>query len=278
MFFQPAIGTGGYPGWLILGRTEARQRETFEKSPTLAQNIEYFRENISKATTAEDLVSDRRLLTVALGAFGLGDEIGKKAFVQRILEGGTEDGRSLANRVSDPRYKKFAEAFDYGNITNGSNILLQDFREDIVARYKSLEFERAVGEVDDDMRLGMNFRREIPEIADPETAETTAWFQIMGQRPLREVLSVALNIPRDVGSLDIDRQAEIFADKAQQLLGDSNPAIFDDPEMVDEVLRRFFLMRQVENGPSAQTPGFAALTLLQSGPIGGESLFNLLTS
>ena len=278
MFFQPAIGTGGYTGWIILGRTEARQRETFEKSPTLNQNIDYFLENISKAKTAEDLVSDRRLLTVALGAFGLGDEINKQAFVQRVLEDGTESGEGLATRLSDPRYTKFAEAFGYGNASNGSNVLLQDFRNDIVARYKSLEFERAVGEVDDDMRLGMNFRREISDIADPETKEKTAWFQIMGQKPLREVLSVALNIPKDVGSLDIDRQQEIFADKAKSLLGDSNPAIFDDPEVVDEVLRRFFLMRQVENGPSADTPGFAALTLLQGGPIGGESLFNLLIS
>ena len=98
MSFQPAIGVGGLSGWRILEATSARQRETFERSPQLLRNIEYFRENISSAQTAEALVKDRRLLTVALGAFGLTEEIGKRAFVQKMLEGGTEDSGSLANR------------------------------------------------------------------------------------------------------------------------------------------------------------------------------------
>ncbi len=278
MLFQPAIATSGYTGWLVLQKTEANQRETFEESPVLANDIEYFRENISSALTAEDLVNDRRLLTVALGAFGLADEINKKAFIQKILEDGTENGDALANKLGDPRYRKFADAFGYGNVDAGSSVLLSTFREDVIARYKSLEFDRAVGEVDNDMRLALNFRREIAEIANPESEETTAWFQIMGQKPLREVIATAFNIPPETAQLDLDRQQEMFSERAKSLLGDSNPTMFQELEKVDDVLRRFFLMRQIENGPSAATPGFAALSLLQGASLGASASANLLLS
>ncbi len=278
MLFQPAIGVGGLSGWLILERTSARQQQTFEKSPVIQRNIDYFQENISKITSAEELVKDRRLLTVALGAFGLGDEINKRAFVQKMLEEGTEQTDSFANRFNDNRYKALVEAFGFGNIENGSSVLLSSFRDDIVARYKSLEFERAVGETDNDMRLAMNFKRQIGAIAESPASELTAWLQIMGQLPLRELVATAFNIPSEVSQLDVDRQAEIFSDRARQFLGNSSPEAFNDPEVVDDMIRRFFLARQVQNGPSPTTPGFAALSLLQGNGFGAVSNINLILS
>ncbi len=278
MAFQPVIGVGGYGGWRILEATQARQREVFERSPMLTRDIEYFRENIENARTAEDLVKDRRLLTVALGAFGLGDEINKQAFVQKILEGGTDDSSSFANRLGDPRWQALAKAFDYGNITQGSNILLKEFREDVIARYKSLEFERAVGDVDNDMRLAMNFKREIGAIASSESADRSGWLKIMGSLPMRTLMQTALGLPESVAQLDLDKQQEIFADKAQRVFGDSSVAMFTDPAKVDDAIRRFFLFQQMNSGPSASTPGMAALTMLQSSGLGGASGINLLLS
>ncbi len=278
MLFQPTAGIGGLPGWIVLQRTEVRQREVFERSPVLERDIDYFRENISKTVTAKDLVNDRRLLTVALGAFGLGDEINKKAFIEKILDEGTENSDAFANRLNEPRFKALSEAFGYGNVQAGSSVLLESFREDIIARFKVREFDLAVGESDNDMRLALNFRREIPALAGPDTTEKTAWFQIMGQQPLREVLAATFNIGASVAQLSIDRQQEIFADRARSVLGSSDPAQFDDPEVVDEVLRRFFLMRQVENGPSPATPGYGALILLQGPSLGAGATENLLLS
>jgi len=278
MFFQPVIGTGGYSGWLILQRTEARQREIFEQSPTLQRDIDYFRENISNAATAKDLVSDRRLLSVALGAFGLDEEINKQAFVQKILEDGTESSDAFANRLNEPRYLALAEAFGYGDAGGGEAVLQAEFQEDIIARYRVRAFDRAVGEVDNDARLALNFRREISEIVSTDSTDETIWFRIMGQQPIKEVLETALNLPQEISQLDIDRQRELFEDKAARLFGDSDPAILSDPEVLDEVLRRFFLVRQTQNGPTSATPGFSALTLLQSASIGAGATQNLFQS
>ncbi len=278
MFFQPVIGTGGYSGWLILQRTETRQREIFEQSPTLERNIDYFRENIQNALSAKDLVSDRRLLSVALGAFGLDEEINKRAFVQKILEDGTESSQAFANRLNEPRYLAFAQAFSYGNADGGARVLLEDFQEDIIARYKVRAFDRAVGEVDNDARLALNFRREISDIVSGDSSETTIWFRIMGQQPIREVVATAFNLPQEISQLDVDRQRELFEDKAARVLGTSDPNVLADPDVIDDLLRRFFLVRQTENGPTSLTPGFSALTLLQNTALGAGATQNLFQS
>lgn len=278
MFFQPVVGAGGYSGWLVLQRTEPRQREIFEQSPSLQRNVDYFRENIQNAVTAKDLISDRRLLTVALGAFGLDDELNKQAFVQKILEEGTETDDTFANRLNEPKFIALADAFGYGNASAGANIIADGFSDDIISRYKARAFDLAVGEVDNDARLALNYRREIDGIVSEDSSQETIWFRIMGQQPIREVLETALNLPSEISQLDIDRQRELFEDKAAQVLGSSDPAILSDPDVMDDLLRRFFLIRQTENGPTSTTPGFSALSLLQAAPLGAGAAQNLFQS
>lgn len=276
MAFQPVIGVGGYSGWRILEATQARQRETFERSPMVLREAEYFRQNAAKAVTPEDLVKDRRLLSVALGAFGLGGEINKQAFIRKVLESDTSDPSSFASRLGDPRFKALAEKFGYGGFGGGVNVKLNSFREDVIARYKSLEFERAVGEVDNDMRLAMNFKREIAALAREDISDRTGWLRIMGNSPLRTVVATALGLPDSVIKLDVDQQADLFARKAEQIFGGKTVEVFSDPAKVELAIRRFFLFNQMKAGPSAATPGYGAMVVLQSsavGAFGGANLF-----
>jgi hypothetical protein len=71
MTFQPLIPLAGYSGWAFLNRTMDSQKSAFNESNEIKRDTEYFKENIGSVESAEDLMSDRRLLSVALGAFGL---------------------------------------------------------------------------------------------------------------------------------------------------------------------------------------------------------------
>ncbi|PQA88865.1 DUF1217 domain-containing protein [Hyphococcus luteus] len=283
MTFNPAIPLDGYIGWRVFQKNADKQFEIFQKSPEIVRNMEYFREHIEEATTAEKLVKDRKLLTVALGAFGLQDELDKKAFIQKILEEGTDFNDSFANRLSDPRWRDFANAFGYGNFT-GSRVGIESFREQVANDYLERAFEVSVGEVNTNMRLAMNFRREISRIAEGANVDDVGWFQIMGQEPLRAVMEGALGLPSSIGSADIDKQKELFERKADQFFGGKSAAIFKDPVKVEDALRRFFLQSEIANGPSASTPGFAALTVLgngggnANGGLSGAGIANLLIS
>ena len=280
MNFQPVVPISGIGGYLFLERTRASQQAVFDQSPQLSRQMDYFRENIANATTAEALVNDRVLREVALGAFGLDEDIDKRFFIQKILEEGTDDPRSLSNRLVDPRYREFASTFGYGNIL-GSQVQQSDFADRILNAFKERQFEIAVGNSDNSLRLAMNFTREIGKLL-PETAEIdeagTSWFRIMGNTPVRTVFETAFGLPTSIGSLDIDRQKEIFEDKLDQLFGTRSVSTFADPENVDRLVREFLVRDQINNGPSATTPGFGALTLLNNTGLGASGAANLLLS
>lgn len=166
--FSPILPASGIGGWQYLQRTYDDQLKLFSKSPQLDRDLEYFKNNISKVSTADDLVSDRRLLTVALGAFGLQEDINNKFFVQKILEEGTTARDSLANRFTDNRYKELSSAFALGP-GEESRIAEPEFVDDIVQRFEANSFEAAVGQQNDNMRIALYAQRVLADLVTPET-------------------------------------------------------------------------------------------------------------
>lgn len=270
MIFQPAIPLSGVAGLRFLERTEDAQRETFDQSPLLAREVAYFRENIADITTAEELVNDRQLLKVALGAFGLDSEIDKKFFMRKMLEEGTEETSALAIRFTDPRYRSFVAAFGFGN-AEGARTGDFDFAQRISDAYLTRQFEAAIGEQDPDLRLAMAFKREIADLAALPEGNNTAWFAVLGSRNLRAVVETAFGLPSQFSQLDVDVQRETLQDRARDMLGSESVSVFADPEKLDQFVNQFLARAQINSGPSSATPGFAALTLLQGGGGGGFS-------
>lgn len=270
--FQPIVPQTGYVGWRFVERTAEMQRASFERSPELQRDLAYFKDNISKATTAEDLVNDRRLLKVALGAFGLSDDLDKRAYVLKALVEGTDADDSFANRMVDKRYHELSKAFGYGN-QFGARVAQSNFSESITDPYKVQKFEIAVGQSDESMRLAMVFVREIGELANSNRANGSAWFKVMGNPPLRQIFEIAFGLPKSFGLLDVDKQRDIFRDKAQSLFGSSSLAVFNQTENVDKMLRTFFLRKQISEGAGVGTQGTAALTLLRNSAAGMASFF-----
>lgn len=263
MSFQPVIPLGGYAGWAFLNRTREVQQQAFDNSAVIARNVTYFEENIAQITSAEALVADRQLLQVALGAFGLGDDINNKYFLQKVLEDGTIDTGSLANRLSDKRYLEFAMAFGFGDFDTPRTIL-SDFPAEITDAYKNQQFEIAVGQSDPDLRLAMGLERALTEILATNTSDDGRWFLVMGQPPVRAVFEAALGLPSAFGALDLELQLTGFRDAASSRFGDSEITQFSDPEAREKLIRLFLLQADINGNSAIGVAGSAALTLLQN--------------
>lgn len=277
MGYAPVIPMSGVAGWRFLQKTQASQQASFEKSVEVKREVTYFTENIAKVKTAEDLIADRRLLKVALGAFGLEGEIDKKAFIRKILEEGTTEPTSLANRLTDKSFYKMAAAFGFGD-TAGAQTGAAGFAATITSAYKTRAFEAAVGETSDTMRLAMNFKREIATLA---ANEKSSWFSVLGSKPLRTVVEGALGLPKEFSQLDIDKQKEIIVDRIDRQYGGDTLQVFKDPAVVGKLIDRFLARAQITEGASSGTSRAAsALVLLQGMSSGSSSsgLFNLLAS
>lgn len=264
MSFQPVLPIGGLAGYRFLERTAEVQRTALRESPALARDTDHFRDRIAGIESAADLVADRRLLRVALGAFGLQDDLPNRFFIQKILEDGTARPDALANRLTDDRYKAFADAFRFAD-ADPPRTRDAGFADDIVARFEAQEFEIAVGRQDENMRLALYAARELGTIAGTDAGADTKWFRIMGTPPLRRVFETALGLPRAFGQQDIDQQLETFRTRSARIFGSGEIAQFTDEAARDKLVRQFLLRAQIEAAPS-QSPGAIALTLLQSAP------------
>ena len=144
MTFSPAIPFSGFGGWTVLKRTAPTQKATFDAQPQVKRDADYFRANIAKIKSADDLVADRRLLRVALTAFGLEGDINNKAFIRKVLAEGTLKTEAFANRLADKQYQKLSAAFGFGDFATPRNVI-SDFADKILSQFRERGFETAVG-------------------------------------------------------------------------------------------------------------------------------------
>ncbi|WP_299047554.1 DUF1217 domain-containing protein [uncultured Tateyamaria sp.] len=259
--YQPVLISSGLVGWQFLQRTYDQQLATFSESTQLKRDTDHFAEKIASITSAEELVADRQVLTVALGAFGLSDDINNTFFIQKMLSDGTTADDALANRFTDSRYRDFSEAFGLGpgELRGG---VQPGFAEDIIARFQANSFEVATGEQDDTMRIALYAERTLPALVQSDGTDASKWFGIMGQPPLRSLFETALGLPEAFGQVDIDQQLTVFQERSERILGVSSPAEIAEPETLDRLITTFLARAQLGASGGGASGAAIALTLL----------------
>ena len=264
MSFQPVVPIGGFAGWRFLERTLDRQEASHARNPAAMRDEAHFRANIGTVGSAAELVADRRLLRVALTAFGLSEDLPNRAFIQKVLESDTGDRRSFVNRLSDKRYLELARGFGFGDgpvpRTKASGTV-----ESILLRARETRFEEAVGAQDESMRLALALQRDLGRVASQAGSDAAGWYTVLGTPSLRSVFETAFGLPREFAGLDLDRQVDILRQRVERLTGDGGIAQFTRAEPMDRLIRRFFVGAQLAELQQV-TPGSAALTLLQAIP------------
>lgn len=262
MTFQPFVPAGGLAGWRFLQSTAEIQRSAHAKGNLQQRDLAYFRDNIGKVETAQQLVSDYRLLSVALGAFGLDDDMSNKFLIRRVLEEGTLKTDALSNKLSDKRYRDLAKTFGFGDFAT-PNTKLSDFADKIEVRYRDQRFEADMGRTSDTMRLALNAQRELPLLARSSSTNLTKWYTIMGTAPLRKVMETALGLPAAFATLPIDRQVETFMDRAEARFGTAELSELGKEPVLDRLLDRFTALDGGTGGASGSHVTSPALMLLR---------------
>lgn len=263
MTYVPIVPQSGLLGWSFLSRTLEVQRESFSSSGVVNREIDSFRSEISKIETAEELVNNRAILSVALTAFGLEEDIDNKFFIQKILEDGTLSDDALANKFSDKRYAELSRAFGFGDF-DVPRTKLSHFPDEIISSYVEKSFEVAVGEQDEDMRLALSFDREMLSVLDAGGGENTQWYNVLANSPLKLMFEEALFLPSEFSSSPIDQQVQVLKDATAAIFGNSNLSVFLDDENRETLRTRYLLASQIE-GVQGSNGASVALMLLQNG-------------
>jgi hypothetical protein len=262
MSFQPVLPLSGFAGWSFLKKTMARQQAAQQSVPAQVRDETYFRDKIGKVKTAEQLVSDKRLLRIALTAFGLEADVNSKAFVQKILEGGTLKEGSLANKLADKQYQKFSAAFGFGDYSTPRTVI-STFPDEILSQFRARTFETAVGDQNNAYRLAMNAEREVPALAARTTSETAKWYTVLGNTPMRNLFQTAFGLPISFAAIDLDQQVSVMKEKAKATFGADTVSQFSQPAKMDALVRRFLFRSEIQEIGSGASSAAIALTLLR---------------
>ncbi len=257
--FDPVVIGQGLSGWTLLQTTLHTQKDAFNRSSNIKSDVEYLKTELEKVSHATELVEDRRLLRIVLDAYDLSDDLDSRFFIKTVMEGGIDDRSSLANKLSDRRYRQLAADFDFSRPTSP---ISGELVAKTVKRFQTKSFEVAVGEQDRDMRLALGFQNELRDITRSAPTNTTAWYQILATPSIRTVIDKALSLPKEFQNLDIDVQLERIKDRASQQFGTDEVSAFASDDLVDKIVQRFLVRQQaayLSSSNSMQT----ALTLLR---------------
>lgn len=265
MAFQPVVPLSGIGGWKFLQATYDKQLQSYTNSPQVRNDRDYMIEKLSQPITAEEFVKDSRLLRVTMTAFDLSGEEWKKGFINKVLKEVGDPESTFLQRLNNSKYTAFAEAL---KPVNGTIELSEETVAKLAVRFERNAFEQAVGEVDDNMRLALNYQGDIEAMVAGGVSDDTVAYRIMADVPVYTVVKTALNLPADTSKLPVERQAEMIKDGLKKILGVSKLSEIASPDLVDKLVIRFHAMKSISEGSVVNTPASAALMILGGGSYG----------
>lgn len=249
-------GVGAPAAWSVLQRQGDALAARFAAQPGLAREADRFREATGTIHTPEALLKDRRSLQFVLESYGLESEIGKTAILRKLMTEDPDAEGSLANRMTDQRYRQFAR--DFSGWQTRIPFAKPGAIDTIVERWQTARYERQLGEDAPGLREALYFRRN--------AAGATSVLQLMSDPALSLVLRVGLGLPKQFAMLEFDQQKAVLSSR-------TDLSTFNDPKRLDAFLRRFLIRYEQDYGGAAQADPLAGLLAPATG---AEGLYALL--
>ena len=165
--------------------------------PAVKTATAYYAANIGKVASIDDFVGNYRLLSYALDAYGLGDQINNTALIKQVLQGGVASSSSLANTL--PKWTAFATAFNFAAdgaaaATSSTSISTTE------SNYVEEQLESDQGQTNVGVQLAMYFQRVAPTV--------TSAYGILADSNLLEAVETIFGLPSSFSAEDIDVQAK----------------------------------------------------------------------
>jgi hypothetical protein len=254
--------------YLSIENNLARYQNMVASEPSVKTATEYYAANIGSVSSISDLVDNYRLLSYALTAYGLGDQVDNKALVTQVLEGGVSSSKALANTLSNPNWAKFAAAFNFA-ADGASSISTASAISTTESNYDEQQLESQEGQQDVGVQLALYFQRVAPTISSS--------YSVLGDENLLEAFQTIFGVTLNTyGS--IDANAAIVS----RLMPMSD---LTDPTKLKQLTERFTAEYTLDYGPGgvdASTPltvtsggttttNLDAATTIMSGVISGNS-------
>ena len=247
--------TGTTTAFLAVSQNLSRYQTMTAAEPAVKTASAYYEANIGSVQSIQDLVGNYRLLSYALNAYGLGDQINAKGLITKVLEGGVSNPKSLANTLPNSQWKAFAAAFNFvdsGATPPSSASAVQTTTSDYVEQ----QLESDQGDQDVGTQLALYFQRVAPTV--------TSEVGILADPNLLQVAATIMGLPPSAA-----------ADLQPQTLSELMPlSDLQDPAKLNQLTERFTAMYDYTYGPSSGATSDLTVDLgnSSSGPSGAAAV------
>ena len=221
--------------YLSVAQNLPRYQAMTDAEPAVKSATAYYQANIVKVTSIKEFVGNYRLLSYALDAFGLGDQINAKALITQVLGGGVTNPKSLANTLSDSRWKAFATAFNFTG-QGASSVSSSNSVKTTTGDHVEQQLESDQGAQDVGVQLALYFQRVAPTVSNE--------YGILADPNLLEVAQTIFGLSPTTSATDVDAQAKALS----KLMPISD---LQDPKTRQKLTERFTAMYDLTYGPAS---------------------------
>ena len=209
------------------------------------RDIAAFRAAVASAKTPAALLANPVARKVLLTANGLGDQADYAALATKALLSDTTKTGNLASRLADTRWLSVAKTYDFAN--KGLTALTDPKVLDSLANgYAEVTWRQGLDKATPGLSNALDFRSR--------AAGITTVDQILGDKTFREVVTVALGLPKQIAFQPLTTQEQAISSRLD--LGRLKSAAF-----VDQLAKRYLIAAgtAASTGQTGSIQGVASL-------------------
>jgi hypothetical protein len=190
-------------------------------------------------------------MQVLLTANGLGDQVTYTALAQKALTSNINDPKSLANTLTDTRWKSVAQTYDLAN--KGLSVIQNPKVIATIANaYAEVTWRQSLDATTPGLSNALTFRGEASTITSVD--------QILGDPVMRTVVTTALNLPLEIAFQPLEAQEKAISSRL-------DIKQFQDPKFVEQFTQRYLIAAGTNATNTGQTPSLTALASQAQGLI-----------
>ncbi|MFL5287685.1 MAG: DUF1217 domain-containing protein [Rhodopila sp.] len=229
-----STGTSGQSPVQALRQAEQNKTQLVKATaarPDARTAIAAFTKAVNSAKSVTQLLSNPAVMNVLLTANGMSDQIGYTALATRAVTSNLSDSKSLANTLSDTRWKTLAQTYNFA--TNGlKSIQNATAIAKIADAYATAVWQKNEDSVTPGLSNALAFKAQASSITSVD--------QILGNTTLRTVVTTALGIPKQIAFQSLTAQEKAISTRL-------DVTKFQDPKFVESFVQRYLNRVYFEN-------------------------------
>lgn len=250
-------GIGGSPAGStdpVQALQSAEQNQTQDVKATAAQpmvkaNIAAFTQAVSSAKSMTQLLANPQFMKVLLTANGMSDQIGYTALATKALTSNLGDPKSLANSLTDTRWKTLAEKYNFS--ASGLNSFQNPATIAAIANdYATATWQTSEDQVTPGLSKALAFKAKASTITSVD--------QILGDPTLRAVVTTTLGIPQQIAFQTLNAQEKAISSRI-------DIKQFQSPSFVESFVQRYLIANSSNTSSSSSTPDLITLAIKGQG-------------